>query len=534
MAQKKKPAAEPPSSSDPTADGAAALAYGTVATTGAVVMMIEVLGTRLIAPFYGVGLFVWTALIAVAMVALAVGYRIGGRLADREGPGRLALVIAGAALLVAVIPLMKSTVLVATDPLGLRLGSLAAALILFGGPLTLLGMVGPYVLRLRTDRLDTVGTTAGGVLAVSTFGSVLGTLLIGFVLLPSFGTRAILFGISALLLILAAVVGRYERRLAAGRVKSPVIVSIASILALILGGVRSAPAASEPFRVLHDQESLYGRVRVVDDTSNGLRWMLVDASAIGTQFVGTEETAFPYLYALETLGEFRPQARSALVIGLGAGYLPRVLARQGMAVDTIEIDPVVVSAARRHFGFTPPGDLIVGDARYELRRLQKRYDIIIHDCFTGGEMPWHLFSAETLRTLRLRGRLTDDGILALNFFGLHEGRRVDPLSVVAATLDAEFPHRLTLAPAPGHELFDRLFLVSPSPIVVPLPAASRRPLSVAGKEALAKLPGMVTTLEAADLRASDDFNPLESLQLRKGEAYRRLVLARFGPELLAQ
>src|SRR5688500_15352817 len=118
------------------------MAYATVTTTGAAVMMIEVLGTRVIAPFYGVGLFVWTALLTVALVALAIGYRIGGRLADRRGAGWLSLIIGGAAVLIAIIPLLRSPVLHATDPLGLRLGSLVAALILFGPPLTLLGMVG--------------------------------------------------------------------------------------------------------------------------------------------------------------------------------------------------------------------------------------------------------------------------------------------------------------------------------------------------------------------------------------------------------
>src|SRR4029078_5891858 len=99
-----KPASEP-RPADARQPTTARLAYATVATTGAAVMMLEVLGTRVIAPFYGVGLFVWTALISVALVALAVGYRVGGRLADRHGAGWLSLVIGGAALLVALIPL---------------------------------------------------------------------------------------------------------------------------------------------------------------------------------------------------------------------------------------------------------------------------------------------------------------------------------------------------------------------------------------------------------------------------------------------
>jgi hypothetical protein len=357
---------------------------------------------------------------------------------------------------------------------------------------------------------------------------------VGFVLLPSYGTRSILLGLSAALLVLAGVVWSQERKLAVARPQAAAaVIAVSLMVALFSGLTRPATASTDKFRLLRDEESLYGRVRVIDDDARGLRWMLVDASAIGAQFKGTDEPPFQYLYALETLGEFRPQAKTALVIGLGAGYLPGALAKQGLQVDTIEIDPKVVEAAREYFGFVPPGDLIVGDARYEVRRLTKRYDIVIHDCFTGGEMPWHLFSAEMLEVLK--GRLNDGGILAMNFFGLQEGRRVEALSVVAGTLDARFRHRLTLAPAPGHELFDRLMLVSDAPLSLPTQGA-RRKLSVGGAQAFEKLPTMVTTLEAAPggLIVTDDYNPLESLQLRKSEAYRRLTLERFGVDLLSQ
>jgi hypothetical protein len=241
---------------------------------------------------------------------------------------------------------------------------------------------------------------------------------------------------------------------------------------------------------------------------------------------------FPYLYVLESLAEFRPRARSALVIGLGAGYLPRALAQQGLAVDTIEIDPEVVRAAERHFGFAAPGALMVGDARYEIRRLERRYDLIVHDCFTGGEMPWHLFSIEMLRALH--DRLADGGILAVNFFGLSEGRRVEALSLVASTLDAAFPHRLTLAPAPGRELFDRIFLVSDQPVRLPT-GTPARVLSPGARQMLEALPDLVTSVAGpGGLIVTDDYNPLESLQLRKTDAYHRMIREQFGAAVLAQ
>jgi hypothetical protein len=293
-------------------------------------------------------------------------------------------------------------------------------------------------------------------------------------------------------------------------------------------------SADGRFRILSDAESTYGRVRVIEDTQERapMRWMLVDASPIGAAFTENNTAVFPYLYALETLGEFRPAARSALIIGLGAGYLPGALAKQGMAVDSIEIDPEVVRAAREHFGFVSPGKLIVGDARYEVCKTNKKYDLIVHDCFTGGEMPWHLFSTEMLHTLH--ERLNDGGILALNFFGLAEPGRIDPLTAVAATLDREFPYRLTLAPSPGSDLFDRLFLVSDRPVTLPsgVPA---RDLSDGARTSFERLASLVTEMPAAKaLVVTDGHNPLELLQLRKSEKYRQIVLAQFTRELLAQ
>ena len=177
--------------------------YATVSVTGAAVMMLELLGTRIIGPFYGVSLYVWSALISVALIALALGYYLGGLVADRAGRFRISHAISLAALSAATIPLASRPVLLATDALGLRAGAFVSALVLFTVPLTFLGMISPQVIKLSTRRLDRVGLASGSVYAVSTVGSVVGTLLLGFFLLPVLGSRAILYGVSAALFILA-------------------------------------------------------------------------------------------------------------------------------------------------------------------------------------------------------------------------------------------------------------------------------------------------------------------------------------------
>ena len=188
------------------------LLYGTVTISGAAVMMLELLGTRIIGPFYGVSLYVWSSLISVALIALALGYYLGGLVADKQTRFRLSYAIALAGLTTAVIPLVSRPILLWTNDLGLRGGAFTSALLLFALPLTCLGMVGPQVIALAARRRAGVGMAAGSVFAVSTVGSVVGTLLLGFFLLPALGSRVILYAVSAALILLALVVAWYERR----------------------------------------------------------------------------------------------------------------------------------------------------------------------------------------------------------------------------------------------------------------------------------------------------------------------------------
>jgi predicted membrane-bound spermidine synthase len=187
--------------------------YLTVFLTGASVMVIELLGTRLIAPFYGASLYVWSSLISVTMIALAIGYFVGGRWADHAQRTGLSLIIALSGLFTLLIPWATRSVLLATDPLGLRGGAFVSALVLFSPSLTMLGMVSPFAIKLATIRLEGIGTSSGSIYAVSTVGSVIGTLLLGFFLFPWVGSRQILVSLGLILLLLAIAVAIYEQKM---------------------------------------------------------------------------------------------------------------------------------------------------------------------------------------------------------------------------------------------------------------------------------------------------------------------------------
>ncbi|MGZ8225062.1 MAG: fused MFS/spermidine synthase [Methylococcaceae bacterium] len=505
--------------------------YCTVFLTGASVMVIELLGTRMIAPFYGASLYVWSSLISVTMIALAAGYFIGGRWADRANRTGLSLIIALAGLLTLLIPWATRMVLLATDPLSLRGGAFVSALLLFSPSLTFLGMIGPFAIKMSTLQLDGIGNSSGSIYAVSTVGSVVGTLILGFFLFPVVGSREILVGLGILLLALAILVAIYEQKQL-----SKVIAIVPSLVLAVVGlcllpkvvGAGHAYTGGNKFEILSERESLYGWVRVIDQPSRDLRLLTSDASTIGASSINSAQSRLSYQDIVGLIPALTPDHKMtrALIIGLGAGHMAKVLNdRYGMVTDTLEIDPAVSDAATDYFGFKPTGKAIVGDARYEIRHLQGSYDLIIHDCFTGGSEPSHLLTVETLK--QLRGLLSDHGILALNFVAFSDSTHNTALASVSKTIEQVLPHQTVFISEPGKDFNDFIFLAANQDINV-----NSRTLLTDQVEWLKNRLFPIDNKEGMIL--TDNLNPLEHLQTAKAEHYRHFIVDWLGPELLVR
>ncbi len=518
--------------------------YPTVFITGGVIMMLEILGTRIIGSFYGISLFVWSSLISVTLISLAVGYYLGGLTADKFDSFRLHRIVALAGFFTALILAIKGPVLSLTNPLGIRIGSFLSALGLFSIPLTLLAMIGPRIIKLFTHEVEKVGRVSGSVFAFSTVGSVFGTLLLGFYLLPALGTRFILCGISISLFALALVLWTMERSGSERRTTRRAIARKGIVLPLFIlclaaaAGIPIATGGGQPqtgterFRVVGESESMYGKIRVIDDAECGIRWLLSDMSAISAVHMSTREPVFPYLALLEILPCFHPEGRTALMIGLGAGYLPAKLNELGIETDVIEIDPAVAHAAKKYFAFEQPGRLIVGDARYEIKKIEKKYDFIIHDCFSGSSVPPHLLSVEMIG--EIRSILKDDGILALNFVGFTRGDRAEALASVDRTLAAVFAWQKAYVADSGENLIDNIYLASMEPIAVDTNSRVHG-LSRHARTMLHRLDSLERRLEPGRGPViTDDFNPLQKKQARMAESYREMMLSRLGGRLLSR
>ncbi len=407
----------------------AALLLATALVCGATVMIVEILGSRVIGPFFGASLYVWTSLITVTLVALAAGYWGGGILSDRcrSSIDWLYALIGLAGIFVLLVPLLKTPVIKMVLPMGLRLGSLVSAGLLFGPALLLLGMVSPLVVRIAVRETASVGRTVGLFSSVSTVGSFVGTVCTGFVLIAYFNVDRIFIVVGSGLLLLAVAYAVLYRRfwLCVPLLVLPFLVPEA-------GGEKTKllPSGTRVTRMFF-KDSFYGNMQVLDYSfgSQRTRELVVDATIQGGIDTASGASIYEYSYFLQFIPRvIQPEGKECLVIGLGAGLVPMWYERQGVRADVVDIDPLVFDVARRFFSFSVSGESIVEDARYFLNRTGKRYDYVILDVFNGDNTPFHVLSREALTTVKQR--MAPGGVLGINMWGNLRGDTYMTASIV--------------------------------------------------------------------------------------------------------
>ncbi len=396
-------------------------------------LALEIIASRLIAPVFGNSIYVWGSLIGVFLAALAAGYAVGGRVADRwPSPAVFAAVLFLAGLLVVPIPLVASSVLPAAD-LGPRAGPLAASLILFFLPAAVMGMVSPFAIRLRARAVATIGNVAGVLYAVSTLGSIAGTLLASFVLLAVMSVPGIVYLLGATLLALAVAlwVAHGRVRLAGGAAAAALLVAVVPLL-------RMPPSAVEGLR--YERDTVYHRITVTDE--GGIRYLKLDNYwQSGLDVADPRRTVFAYADFMHLPVLFNPQARRVLMIGLGGGTVPTRYAQdyRQMRVTVAELDPAVVGVARRYFD-VPIGDrleVIPQDGRLFATRAPGRYDIILLDAYLIDTIPFHLATREFFEAAK--AHLEPGGVLGSNVIGALDGPRSGLFRAIYKTLASVFP-----------------------------------------------------------------------------------------------
>ena len=435
---------------------------------GGVLLGLEIASSRVLAPLFGNSLYVWGSLIGIVLAGLSTGYWLGGIVADRDPTPRLLVGLLGAsALLVLAIPFVDGWILdrvVAWDP-GPRLNPVIATILLFGLPSVILGSVSPVAVRLKARSIEKLGRTAGRLFAVSTAGSIAGTFLTSFWLIPELGTDQVLASAAVALILAAAAVALVE--------KLAVIFALALTLAgASVGAVVSlAPdkggtvAASQlrnwspvyrqrspadrvgeieesqsGYKIVDTSDSQYHRIAVVeDDTSRYLRF---DSSFQSGMYLDDPfRTRFQYSDYLDLSFAYRAQTRRILYIGLGGGSAPKRVWRDfpSVRLDVVELDPEVVDMAYKYFELPrdPRLHVAVEDGRRYVASHDGPWDVIVVDAFYSDAIPFHLATREFLELAR--SRLSPGGLVVTNIIGAVKGSESRLFRSMLRTYRAVFP-----------------------------------------------------------------------------------------------
>ena len=383
--------------------------YFIIFFSGACVLAIEILGTRVLAPFYGVSLFLWSALITITLIALSIGYAVGGYWADKKATmARLCSIIMSAGVWLLLLPFLKKPVLIISEPLGLRFAVLFAAFILFTPPLTLLGMVSPYAIKVKATSFDNVGRTAGNLYAISTIGSVIAALLTGFVLIPNIGVSKLILVIGLSLIISAAIGFGLSKQL----IKQTIISSIIFIcLGISITAIYPEETVDLKKGVLAVEYSPYADLKVIETKKT--RFLMLDGSPQNIVDAKTLESQAAYSCVFELFKYFFDSPGDLLLVGVGAGVVVKSFAKSGWKIDAVEIDSEIIKLAHEFFGLSKEyADYYSMDGRQFLITHEKKYNLVILDAFGSSYIPFHLITKENFELIK--SHLLPNGMIGLN------------------------------------------------------------------------------------------------------------------------
>ncbi len=389
---------------------------------GFISMELEILGTRILTPIFGSTIYVWTSLIGVTLTFLALGYWYGGKLADKKKItiNVLGIIIFFLGVYVVLFPHISKLLLVLVVDLGIVIGPLISSFIILSFPVFFLGFVVPSSVKLITQSLDKVGTRAGEIYSLATIGSIIGTFVTGFFLIPYLGVikSSLITGI--FLMLLSSIIIKPKFR----------------ILFLLIIPLLIVPliASSVPPEILETFNSHYGQIRVMQH-GDFIRLYIgvIPQTVVNTK---TKENGMVYMKYFEIPFILNYNYEKALMIGLAGGYNAKQLVEKyDIELDVVEIEPKMLELARKYFYWEDEASVYFDDARHYLNQTENKYDVIIND-IDYVHPAWNLYTKEAFQTMS--NHLNPDGMLIFGVFTAKEGEYSQLTQTLYKTLQNVF------------------------------------------------------------------------------------------------
>lgn len=397
---------------------------------GAVVMIFELVGSRIAAPYIGGTMIVWTSIVGVLLAFMSLGYYFGGRTADRFDEKKLSLLLVAPGYWLVIVAFFKEPVLyqIAFSFFGEGVKAILVSIFLFSVFAVALGAITPIIVGISIKKLRESGKITGYLWALSTIGSIVGTFTAGFWLVPVFGSLRLVYFL-AFVLSMTAIFLSFRNA-----VFFKLVLVLVSILGLLTGWHVDKKV---PGQVADIETTMY-HVRITE--VGNLKKMYIDNALSSRYSEGVNSLSFEKYYKYYDLMFWNKRVKEVVMVG-GAGmtYPKYALDKYpGLFMDVIEIDPGMEKIAEKYLGYVKSTQIKVinGDGRVYFQNNKKKYDAILVDAFLGDTIPFHLVTKEAL--LQMKVGLNDDGVVVSNIYGALSGSDSQLFRSILTTYKAVF------------------------------------------------------------------------------------------------
>lgn len=422
--------------------------------SGAIIMIQEILGFRILAPQFGYSVYVSGSLIGIVMVALSLGYYLGGQLADKKPEKSLLFqLIFLADVHIIIISLVYIYLIEYMAKFGIIYGAILSSVVIFAPSMILLGMAPPFIIKLMTKDTSVVGSIAGDITAIGTIGSIIGTFGATFLLIPKLGSHATMV-VCAVVLLLIAVWGVAIRKRVCG------------VLVVLVLAFNLYPQSTES-NIIYEKESPYNLIKVTEE-SDGSLFLKLNTNMWFHSIYNPHSSSVNMYFDYMNVAPILADAEDILVLGMGGGtsVIQALNFFSDAVIDAVELDPGVIKVGRSYFGLEDNSRLTIyaEDARPFLQNSKKLYDVIELDVYQGGVYaPFYIMTREFFQSAY--EHLQPNGVLVMNVLSPYqEKNRLLLVDAVGKTMSSVFPSMYKIEMFLNHLLFATKSVTDPGSV----------------------------------------------------------------------